>query len=51
LIANHATEIKNSYFLDLLGNSEIKRQPIGNHGSGKKIQVVDKDGTGVAVTT
>jgi len=30
--------------LDLLGNSEIKRQAIGNQGSGKKIQVVDKKG-------
>jgi len=28
--------------LDLLGNSEIKSQPIGSQGSGKKIQVVDK---------
>jgi hypothetical protein len=27
--------------LDLLENSEIKRQPIGNHGSKKKIQVVE----------
>jgi len=28
--------------LDLLGNSEIKRQPTGNQGNGKKIQVVEK---------
>jgi hypothetical protein len=28
--------------LDLLGNSEIKRQPIGNQGNGKKILVVEK---------
>jgi len=28
--------------LDLLGNGEIKRQPIGNQGSEKKIQVVEK---------
>jgi len=26
--------------LGLLGNIEIKRKPIGNQGSGKKIQVV-----------
>ena len=36
LVANHIT------FLDLLRNSEIKRQPVGNQGSGKKIQVVEK---------
>jgi len=28
--------------LDLLGNSEIERQPTRNQGSGKKIQVVEK---------
>jgi hypothetical protein len=36
--------LKNSYFLDLLENSENKRQPIGSQGSGKKIQVADKKG-------
>jgi len=30
--------------LDLLGNSEIKKQSMGNQGSGKKIQAVDKKG-------
>jgi hypothetical protein len=28
--------------LDLLENTEIKRQPVGNQESGKKIQVVEK---------
>jgi hypothetical protein len=36
LVANHVTEFKKKILLlDLLGKSEIKRQPIGNHGSGK----------------
>jgi hypothetical protein len=28
--------------LDLWENSEIKRQPIGNQGNGKEIQVAEK---------
>jgi hypothetical protein len=43
LVANHVTEFKKFYLLDLLGNNKIKRQPIGNQGSGKKIQVVVKE--------
>jgi hypothetical protein len=42
LVTNQVTELKKFLLLDLLGNSEIKRQPIGNQGSGKKIQVVEK---------
>jgi len=37
--------------LDLLGNSEIKRQPIGNHGSGKNSSSGKEMGTAVPVTT
>jgi len=37
--------------LDLLDNSDFERHPIGNQGSGKKIQVVEKEmRTGVPVT-
>jgi hypothetical protein len=35
--------------LDLLGNGEIKRQPTGNHGSGKKLSNGKEMGTGVTV--
>ena len=42
LVSNHVTEFKKFLLLDLLGNSKIKRQPIGNQGSGKKVQVVGK---------
>jgi hypothetical protein len=42
LVANHVTELKKFLLLRLLTNSEIKRQPNGNQGSGGGIQVVDK---------
>ena len=42
LVANHVTELKKFLLWDLLGNSEIKRQPTRNQGSGTKIQVVEK---------
>ena len=37
LVANHIREFK-ILLSDMLGNGEIKRQPIGNQGSGKKIK-------------
>ena len=37
LVANHITEFK-ILLSDLLGNGEIKRQPIGNQGSEKKFE-------------
>ena len=36
LVANHVTEFIFFLLLDLLGNSENKRQPTGNQGSEKK---------------
>jgi hypothetical protein len=41
LIANRVTELKHFNFWTYGKNSEIKRQPIGNQGSGKEIQVME----------
>jgi hypothetical protein len=40
--SQHGGQRQKFLLFDLLGNSEIKRQPIGNQGSEKKIQIVEK---------
>ena len=49
LVANHITEFK-ILLSALLGNGEIKRQPIGNQGSEKNSSSKKEMETGVAVT-
>jgi hypothetical protein len=35
--------IQNFNFSDIIENSEIKKQTIGNHGNEKEIQVVERN--------
>jgi len=50
LVANHITTLKKKYLKDLLGNSEIRRQPIGNHVRGGNSSNGKEMRTGVPVT-